>query len=350
MGVNVGHVLRQTALRRPDEVALVDLGRTRREVTYHELDAGALRAAQALIGDGVMPGSRVALFADNGHAFVRSWFGIVYAGMTVVPMPTVLTAPELARRLAHARCDAILHDDPRYEVAAAAVEELGREIPQHEVEGLGLGELPMERPLDVAAGDTAMILYTSGTVRGERGAVITHASLLLHTSALVHHTLSLSTEDRVLGVLPLTHSYGIRMVVLAPFYAGARAVLMPRFDAKKTAQTLGDEGITWLPVVPTMLAALEREPETAPAESLAWCLSAGAPLAEGLRAAAEKRLGCEVRQGYGLTEATFSTVDAPPWKQSPGSVGRPVWGVEVRVVDDDGKDVRPGETGEVRLR
>ncbi len=350
MGVNVGHVLRQTALRRPDDVALVELGRSRREVTYRELDDGALRVAQALLGEGVMPGGRVALFADNGDAFVRAWFGIVYAGMTVVPMPTVLTAPELSRRLAHARCDAILHDDPRYEVAAAAVEELGREIPQHEVEGLGLGELPMQRPFDVKAGDTAMILYTSGTVQGERGAVVTHASLLLHTSALVHHTLGLSSGDRVLGVLPLTHSYGIRMVVLAPFYAGARAVLMPRFRAAETLTALQSEEISWLPVVPTMLAALERQPASEPAKSLSWCLSAGAPLAENLREAAEKRLGCEVRQGYGLTEATFSTVDAPPWEKSPGSVGRPVWGVEVRVVDEEGKDVRPGETGEVRVR
>ncbi len=99
-----------------------------------------------------------------------------------------------------------------------------------------------------------------------------------------------------------------------------------------------------------MLAALERQPAADPPKSLAWCLSAGAPLADDLRQAAEKRLGCEVRQGYGLTEATFTTVDAPPWKQSPGSVGRPVWGVEVRVVNEDGEDVRPGEPGEVRVR
>jgi long-chain acyl-CoA synthetase len=350
MGVNVGQVLRQTALRRPNDVALVELGRTRSEVTYRELDEGALRVAAALLGEGIMPGARVALFADNGRAFVQAWFGIAYAGMTVVPLPTVLTAPEVARRLAHARCDALLHDDPRYEVAAAAVDELGREIPQHEVEGLGLGELPAERPIDTTPGDTAMILYTSGTVEGVRAAVITHASLLLHTAALVHHTLRLAPEDRVMGVLPLTHSYGIRMTVLAPFYAGARTVLMPRFDSEKALAALSREEITWLPVVPTMLSAFSAEPETAPPSALHWCLSAGAPLPENLRLSAEKRLGVEVREGYGLTEATFTTVDAPPWKQSPGSVGRPVWGVEVRVVDDEGADVRPGEPGEVRVR
>jgi len=350
MGVNVGQILRQTALRRSEEVALVELARGRKEVTYGELDAGALRVAAALLGEGLSPGARVALFADNGRAFVQAWFGIAYAGMTVVPMATVLTAPEVSRRLAHSRCDAILHDDPRYEVAAAAIEELGREIPQHEVEGLGLGELPFERPFDTTPGDAAMILYTSGTVEGARAAVITHASLSLHTAALVHHTLRLTPEDRVMGALPLTHSYGIRMAVLAPFYAGARTVLLPRFSAKETLSVLGTEEISWLPVVPTMLAAFAREGVGEKPTSLSWCLSAGAPLADDLRKNAEARLGCEVREGYGLTEATFSTVDAPPWKQSPGSVGRPVWGVEVRVVDGEGNDVRVGETGEVRVR
>ena len=350
MGVNVGQILRQTALRRPNEVAIVELGRTRSEVSYGDLDAGALRVAAALLSGGLAPGARVALFAGNGRAFVESFFGIVYAGMTVVPLPTVLPAPEVSRRLAHARCEALLHDDPRYEIAAQAIEELGREIPQFELEGLGLGTLPAERPVDTTPGDAAMILYTSGTVAGAKGAVITHASLALHTAALVHHTLRLTDENRVLGVLPLTHSFGLRMAILAPFYAGARAVLMPHFEAKAVLDAIDGEEVTWLPVVPTMLAAFEREPAREQPKHLAWCLSAGAPLSDDLCARAEARLGCEVRQGYGLTEATFSTIDAPPAAKSPGSVGRPVWGVEVRVVDGDGNDMTVGEAGEVRVR
>lgn len=282
MGVNVGQILRQTALKRRDEIAIVELGRTRSEVTYGDLDAGALRVAAALLGGGLAPGARVALFAGNGRAFVESFFGIAYAGMTVVPLPTVLPAPEVSRRLAHSRSEALLHDDPRYEIAAEAIEELGREIPQLEIEGLGLGALPAERPVDTTPGDAAMILYTSGTVAGAKGAVITHASLSLHTAALVHHTLGFTDQERVLGVLPLTHSFGLRMAILAPFYAGARAVLMPHFNAAEVLDALDAEAITWLPVVPTMLAAFEREPARQAPESLSWCLSAGAPLAGDL--------------------------------------------------------------------
>jgi long-chain acyl-CoA synthetase len=211
-----------------------------------------------------------------------------------------------------------------------------------------------------------MILYTSGTTGAPRGAAITHASLLAHTAALVEHALGLGPDDRVMGVLPLTHSYGIRMVVLATLHAGASAVLVPRFDAVSTLRLLTAECVTWLPVVPTMLAALAaarwtlgpgpnvhlagRNSEAARFPALRWCLSAGAPLAEDVRVRAEARLGVEVRQGYGLTEATFCTIDAPPVPRTPGSVGRPVPGIEVRIAGADGRDAMPGDTGEVRVR
>lgn len=352
MGINVGQVLRQSALRHGERVAIVEHASygARHERTYEHLDEGARRVAAALQNEGLGPGARVALFADNGRAFVESWFGIVYAGATVVPVPTIAAAPELAFRLAHARCDAIVHDDARYEVTQEAIEELGRDVPVLEAEGLGMGTLPVDRPFDTRPEDPAMILYTSGTLGRTKGALISHASLALHTAALVHHTLLLNERDCVLGVLPLTHSYGIRMAVLAPFYAGARTVLMPKFDANAAFTALDAESVTWLPVVPTMLSAFLREKERPAPKKLAWCLSAGAPLAEDLRVRAEARLGCEVRQGYGLTEATFSTIDAPPSPRTPGSVGRPVWGIEVRVVGEDQKDVPRGEPGEIRVR
>jgi long-chain acyl-CoA synthetase len=117
---------------------------------------------------------------------------------------------------------------------------------------------------------------------------------------------------------------------------------MPRFDPARALVLLDAHGVTWWPAVPTMLAAVcaPEQRDAAPPRALQWVLSAGAPLADALCRRAEARLGCEVRQGYGLTEASFSTIDAPPSPRALGSVGRPVAGVEVRIATDGEIEVR----------
>jgi long-chain acyl-CoA synthetase len=352
MGINIGQVLRQPALRTPDRVAVVDVDAGGRvETPYAELDRMARRAAARLRAAGLGPGDRVLLVCANGRAFLACWFGAAYAGCTVVPTP-ILSAPgEVAFRVRHAGCRAVVVDADR----RALVDRAGRDLPSDlavlAADALaGDGDPDPDGPADVPAEAAAMVLYTSGTTGTPKGAVITHGSLMTHTGALVHHTLGLEPDDRVLGVLPLTHSYGIRMVVLAPFYAGARAVLVPRFHAQRAMDLLAEEAITWLPAVPTMYAAWANLPANPPPASLRWCLSAGAPLTEDVRGRAGARLGAPIRQGYGLTEATFSTVDAPPETPRPGTVGRPVWGCEARIVDGEGRVCPPGEEGEILIR
>ncbi|MFW6050643.1 MAG: class I adenylate-forming enzyme family protein [Myxococcota bacterium] len=353
MGINIGQVLRQPALRTPERTAVVEVrGEERVEVSYGELDRRARRAAGALLHAGVAPGDAVALSAANGVSFLACWFGAVYAGCTVVPVPVLSAAPELAFRMRHARCRALVTDAPRRELGERAMGRLEARCPHLDTDdALADASTAVDAPADVPPEAAAMVLYTSGTTGKPKGARITHASLFAHTSALVHHTLRLGPDARVLGALPLTHSFGIRMVALAPFYAGGRCVLVPRFDAERTLRLLRTEGVTWLPAVPTMFAAWANLPAGVPGpSSVRWCLSAGAPLTEDVRRRAEARLGAEVRQGYGLTEATFSTIDAPPDPPAPGSVGRPVWGIEVRVVDPRGRPLPPGEEGEVVIR
>jgi long-chain acyl-CoA synthetase len=129
--------------------------------------------------------------------------------------------------------------------------------------------------------------------------------------------------------------------------------VLPRFDAARSFAVLGDEAITWLPAVPTMYAAWAAAAEAGGLReppALRWCLSAGAPLPDQLAHRAEQCLGVELRQGYGLTEATFATLNAPPDARVIGSVGKPAWGIELRVVDERGADVQPGSEGEVWVR
>ena len=352
MGLNVGQMLRQAALRWPERVGVVELGPSgRAEHSFCALDAGARRVAAALRSHGVTPGDRVALMAANSADFVQAWFGCAYAGAAVVPVPVLSAAPELVFRLSHARCKVLLTDGARAELGLKAVDEVTPQTIQLQVEGLAARtKQSLELPHDTDPGDAAMVLYTSGTTGKPKGAVISHSSLSMHTAVLAQHALRLEADDRVLGVLPLTHSYGCRMVMLAAFFVGARCVLLPRFDAGQSLAWMQQEGVTWLPAVPTMFAAWGGlHAPTSPGQ-LRWALSAGAPLADETAVRAERALGTEVRQGFGMTEATFSTLNAPPDVRVLGSVGRAVWGVELRVVDGQGQALPVGEQGEVIVR
>lgn len=350
VGLQVGQILRAGAQRHPARIAVVECrpeGRV--EYDYRAVDHLARTVARRLLDAGLAPGDRVGLSAENGIGYLASYFGALYAGITVVPLPIVSAAPEIAFRIDHASLAAMLFDAKRRDVIVAAVAD--RPVPTFAIEELTRAkENALDVPLDPPADSVAMILYTSGTTGKPKGACITHASLVAHTAALVHHTLGLGADDRVFAGLPLTHSFGMRMAVLAPFYAGACTVMVPRFDAAHTLELLATEAITWAPAVPTMFSAWAHLPGRPVLPALRWALSAGAPLPEEIRRAAEEKLGVEIRQGYGLTEATFSTVNAPPDPRVEGSVGRAVWGVELAIVDEEGKRRSDGEEGEVVVR
>jgi long-chain acyl-CoA synthetase len=347
--------LRRAAQTCPDRPAVVERAPgSRRESTYAELDGRARRAAAILAARGVAPGERVALAAGNGEAVIVAWFAITYAGGVVVPISTVSAPPEVAYRLDHAGCGAIVFDGS---CAALAEEGLAgtrnrsaAAIAIDELDGEEDARPAIESPVRVGGASAAMILYTSGTTGEAKGAAISHAALTRHTRVLAEQVLDLGERDRILGVLPLAHSYGCRMVMLASVHARCPSVLVPRFDAAFSLQTMIDEGITWVPAVPTMYAAWGNLPDGPRPPRLRWCLAAGAPLAEEVARRAAARLGAEVRQAYGMTEATISTLNAPPDERVPGCVGRAAPGVDVRVVDEDDRDVPVGSAGEILLR
>jgi long-chain acyl-CoA synthetase len=355
MGLQVGQILRQAARFAPESCAVVDLGHTpeaRREFSFAVLHRMACAVAEQLVQHGVQPGDRVALVAENSAEVAAAWFGVVYAGAAVVPLHLLSTPAELAERFTHAEIKLVFHDAARAAVVAQALEHA-----ENLVFALPLQQLAFERaqaderyPLDTSPQTTALVLYTSGTTGRAKGAAVSHASLLLHTVLLVQHALGLDASSRVLCTLPLSHSYGCRLAMLAPFYARSRIVVMPRFDASRSLQALHAEGVTWLPAVPTMFAAWGQLSAATQAPSLRWALCAGAPLADATAQRAETVLGVEVRQGYGMTEATFSTMNAPPDRRVLGSVGKPAWGVELRIVDEAGRDVAAGEQGQVLVR
>jgi long-chain acyl-CoA synthetase len=355
MSCNIAQVIRHWALSSPTRLAVVALGEgtARVELDYGTLDLRARRAAAYLQRLGLVPGDRIALSMGNGTGFLDAWFGGLYAGCTLLPVPPMSAPAELVHRLRHARCKALVSSATLLSSGGVAHEALRQAPHVRAIDAADLSrhEDTIEAPCAVAPDALAMLLYTSGTTGQAKGAMITHASLGLHTAALVHHVLALDASSRVLGALPLTHSYGIRMTLLAPFYAGACTVLLDRFRPAEVNALLADEDISWFPGVPTMFHALAHEPgEPLVAPRLGWCLSAGAPLPREVRLLAEAKLRVPIRQGFGLTEATFSSIASPGDAGAEDSVGQPVFGVELRIVDERGQVLPVNTAGEVCVR
>ena len=334
----------------PERTGIIDAGRSELRVSYGELDRKAARVASHLRARGVGEGDRVAICTANGLEFVAAWFGAVYAGCATLPISAESTTPEIAFRLRHAGCSALLTDAGRTAVARESVSRASSRAAllgvQEAIENAPGEDAPCELP----ANALAMLLYTSGTTGAAKCACISHGSLRAHTRTLVEEVIQLGETDRVLGALPLTHSYGLRTTLLAPFYAGASTVFTPKFSPRRTLELCDAHGVTWLPAVPTMLIAWAND-DTAPTPTtLRWCMSAGAPLTENVRLRAEKRLGAPVRQAYGLTEANLTAINAPPDEAIAGSSGKPVAGVTVRIVNESGVEVPQGSHGEVLVR
>ncbi|MCO4762382.1 MAG: AMP-binding protein [Myxococcales bacterium] len=353
---NVGLRLISAAERWPDAVALVDYGDCGpdgepRRWTWQALAHRARTLAGAIADAQLPPDQPIALMGRNGAEYVARWFAVALVGRVLVPIPTQAAPAELAERMA--TCGLILHDHETTELvqttaAAMASDECGAPAVWGPI--VAQSHRMLEMISSKNPEDPALLLYTSGTTGASKGALISHGALVTHTRNVCASAVLLGPSDVVLAALPFSHSFGLRMVLLACATSGARMVSLPKFTAPLAWRAMVDQGVTWLPVVPTMLAALVRAPQTPRPPSLRWSLSAGATLPEAQRMRASEVLGAPVYQGYGMTEATFSTIDHPPAEPTPGSVGKPVHGVQVRVVGEDGQELRAGERGEVWIR
>lgn len=262
-------------------------------------------------------GVALGLCAPNGLELVAVLIAALEAGLAVAPLSLELPTEEVAERARLFGLDAVWS---------------GAHCSQERDFSLDVALRPS---LPEGA---ALLLSTSGTTGEPRAVVIGRDGLSRHTLGLADEVMGLGEEDRVLAALPLAHSFGCRMALLVPLACGAVVHIVSRFSARATFGLIEREGLTFAPVVPTMLSAWCAVPRSETTRtSLRWILSAGAPLPAGLRARAEAHLGCEVREGYGLTEASFCTIDGPGLDGSqyvPGTVGRPTPGVQVRLAED----------------
>jgi long-chain acyl-CoA synthetase len=327
---NLADLVRAAAERGAQHPALIDVA-AGSELSWARLDAAVSSEAERLRGCGVTPGDRVAVRLPTGAAFCVAVFGVLRAGCVAVPLPPGAPSPELRRVLADSGARVLVSEDHPSEVDITVIG------PPALVVG------PVEPAPAVSGGDElAVLAYTSGTSGNPRGVMLSHRALLANVGQCAAlRPAPVTAADRVLLALPLFHVYGFGPGLLQVAAAGATAVLMERFDPEQALAVIERHRVTTIVGVPQIYQALLRLPAQRLRAGLATVrllTSGAAPLEPALLQQVRTVTGLGVFEGYGLTETapvlTSTLVSGQP---KPGSVGRPLPGVQVRLVDTDGQ-------------
>ena len=325
------------------------------ELSYAVLDAACARLAGILRARGVQPGDRVALMIPNVPYFPICYFGILRAGGVVVPLNVLNKRREVAFYLGDSNAKLLFAWRDFVDESQAGADSVGCEclsIAPSEFEQRLASADPDDEVCDRSESDTAVILYTSGTTGVPKGAELTHANLL-RNSTLATQLFGIRSDAVTLGVLPLFHSFGQTCAQNATITAGGTLTLIPRFEPDKALEVIERDRVNVFFGVPTMYGAMLHSPnrDRHDVSSLSMCGSGGAAMPVELMRAFEQHFDCIILEGYGLSETSpVASFNHPGRERKPGSIGTPLEGVELRLVDDDDNDVPEGEVGEIVIR
>jgi long-chain acyl-CoA synthetase len=352
MSDNLANMLVDTAQRHAARPA-VRLGDT--VVTYDALDEGSARVAAFLRERGVAEGDRVGIMVPNVPQFPVIYYGILRAGAVVVPMNVLLKGREVGFYLGDSGAKLLfawreLLDEAEDGASAAGADAVPVEPG---FESVASGVEPIHEVVARAADDTAVILYTSGTTGKPKGAELTHGNLRRNIDISAVRLAGLREHDVLLGALPLFHSFGQTCSMNSAVRAGACLDMMPRFDAGQALEIMDRDGVTVFQGVPTMYHAILNHPDRARYDTskLRLCMSGGAALPVEVLRGFEKTFGVVILEGYGLSETSpVASFNHPDRERKPGSIGTPVNGVEMSVLDEEGNEVAPGDVGEIVIR
>ncbi|GAA2513429.1 long-chain-fatty-acid--CoA ligase [Winogradskya humida] len=364
MSLSLAAVLAGPAALHPHRPAIVFGGQT---WSYDHLWRQARQYATVLTGRGVLPGDRVALLLSNTPHFAMAYFGALAAGAVVVPVHALLKAEEIAYVLEDSQARLLVCSGAHLAAGSKAAEVAGIPVltvlagdDEHagRLDVLAEAAEPVSGYLPREPADAAVVLYTSGTTGRSKGAVLTHANLVMNIGVTMISPFDLTTGDVLLLALPLFHTFGQICGMGVCFRAGATMVLMPSFDAGETLDLMVRHGPVVFMGVPTMYLALldavrARGGTDRPRIERAY--SGGSALPVRVLEEIEEVFGCPVYEGYGLTETSpVVAYNQPGLPRRPGTVGWPVWGVEVAVAaaDVEGRiePLAPGEIGEIIVR
>ncbi len=350
--MNIAASLARSAADNPDRVA-IRLGD--QTTSYRELDDQSARIAGLLAARGIAPGTAIGIMLPNVPEFASVYYGVLRAGGVVVPMNPLLKAREIAYYLGDSGAPTIF----AWHVAAPEVEigakEGGAEpilVDPASFPDLLATATPAPQVVDRAADDTAVILYTSGTTGQPKGAELTHSNLINNVEVAAE-IFQVGPDDVIFGGLPLFHSFGQTCTLNAAILMGASLTVLPRFDAAKALGLLANQQVTIFAGVPTMFSALLHVPNRTDYDMSAMRLSVsgGAAMPVEVLRQFEEAFDCIVLEGYGLSETSpVASFNHPDRERKPGSIGTPIRGVEMRIVDASGAELPQGEVGEIAIR
>lgn len=343
------------------DVALIHEGQT---TTYGELERRVARLGDALRSLGVGAGDRVAYLGPNHPAFAETMFAVAALGAIFVPLNTRLAAPELSFVVRDAGVDVLVWD---HRLERTASEVVAATSPSH---GIVVGADVAEGAADhayedvlasggdghldtpVSLEDDAMIMYTSGTTGHPKGVVITHANVTWNCFNVLIDV-DVSQDEVTLVSAPMFHTAALNQTFLPTFIKGGTSVLVSAFDPQETLELIAEHRVTWMFGVPAMFKALTQAPGWGEADlsSVRAVEAGGAPVPEELIRTYQER-GLTFMQGYGMTEASPGVLflRAKDSLTKVGSAGTPCFFTDVRVTDEDDRDVPVGEPGEIRVR
>jgi long-chain acyl-CoA synthetase len=353
VGLNLASIVTESAARVPDSPA-VRLGGG--ELSYAELDERSARLATLLREKGLQEDDRVGVMLPNVLEFPISYYGVLRAGGIVVPMNVLLKRREIAFYLEDSGAKLLLawHGfaaEARDGAADAGVEPV--EVEPESFAAMLAEHEPTAGLAETAEDDTAVILYTSGTTGKPKGAELTHLNLHRNADVASRTTCEIEAGDIVFGGLPLFHSFGQTVGMNATLMVGATLTLVPKFDPAEALETIQRDGVTHFYGVPTMYGALLHHPEreSYDTSTLRQCITGGASMPVEVLRGFEEAFGAIVLEGYGLSETSpVSSSNHPEMERKPGSIGTPLEGVEMKVVDEDDNEVPQGEVGEIVIR
>ena len=343
----------------PDSaIALISRGR---ETTYGALrsQVGSMRGELSRMGVG--KGDVVALLCGNTRYFVVSYLASVGIGAIVVPLNPTSPAPEIENELNVVKPTVVVIE-PAAAAAWAQIASMTTNAIRiviategHGIAGahtidvfLSAAPAPI---VDVEATHHAVYMFTSGTAGSPKAAILTHNNLFtnIRQANVAEH---IGPTDVTYGVLPLFHIFGLNVLLGTTLAGGGCVVLVQRFDPVSTIETIAERKVTIIPGAPSMWMALAQldHPTADSFRGVRIALSGAAKLPEQISHSIAARFGLQIQEGYGLTEAAPVVTTSVGMEWTPGSIGRPVPGIELRLVDENGDDVLLGDSGEIWIR
>jgi long-chain acyl-CoA synthetase len=372
--LNLATLLEDSVRDNPDNIAVIF---NEMKLPYQAINAAANQVANGLATLGIQKGDKVALSCPNIPFFPIIYYGILKAGAVVVPLNVLLKSREITYHLQDSEAKAYFCFEgteqlPMGEMGYGGFQRadgcdhfflitVNPAAPSPIADAKTMGaliadQLPTFETVQTSSEDTSVILYTSGTTGQPKGAELSHLNMVMN-ARLADSLFGRTDGDVHLVVLPLFHSFGQSVQMNAGFYTGAALSLLPRFDADAALGIMERDNVTFFAGVPTMYWAMLHSPNVDQfdlekiSNNLRLAVSGGAAMPVEVMKAFEEKFNVKIQEGYGLSEtspvASFNRLDR---ERKPGSVGLPVWGVEMHIVDELDNQAAQGDLGEIVIR